>query len=91
MTPQEVSKAVVQRFSVKKVFLEILQNSRENNCVRVSLPEACNFIKKETLVQVFSCEFCEISNNIFFTEHLWTTASEVLATLINRLWYRFFL
>ena len=29
-------------------------------------PEACNFIKKETLVQVFSREFCEISKNIFF-------------------------
>ena len=27
--------------------------------------EACKFIKKETLVQVFSCEFCEISNNTF--------------------------
>ena len=76
VTPKEVSKVVVQRFSVKKVFLEILQNSQENNCVRVSLPEACTFIKKQTLVQVFSCEFCEISN-IFFIEHLWTTASEV--------------
>ena len=31
---------------------------------------------KETLVQVFSCEFCEISTNTFFTEQLWTTASE---------------
>ena len=37
--------------------------------------EAYNFIKKETLAQVFSCEFCEISKNTFFTEHLWTTAS----------------
>ena len=26
---------------------------------------ACNFIKKETLVQVFSCEFCEISKSTF--------------------------
>ena len=26
-------------------------------------PEACNFIKKETLAQVFSCEFCEIFKN----------------------------
>ena len=26
--------------------------------------------KKETLAQVFSCEFCEISKNNFFTEHL---------------------
>ena len=35
----------------------------------------CNIIKKETLAQEFSCEFCEISKNTFFTEHLWTTAS----------------
>ena len=26
---------------------------------------ACNFTKKETLAQVFSCEFCEISKNTF--------------------------
>ena len=32
---------------------------------------ACNFIKKETLAQVFSCESCVISENTFFTEHLW--------------------
>ena len=31
--------------------------------------KACNFIKKETLAQVFPCEFCEISKNTFFTEH----------------------
>ena len=28
--------------------------------------QACNFIKKETLAQVFSCEFREISKNTFF-------------------------
>ena len=28
------------------------------------------FLKK-TLAQVFSCEFCEISKNTFFIEHLW--------------------
>ena len=27
-----------------------------------------NFIEKETLAQVFSCEFCEISKNTFFHE-----------------------
>ena len=26
---------------------------------------ACNFIEKETVTQVFSCEFCEISRNTF--------------------------
>ena len=37
--------------------------------------EVCNFIKKETLAQVFSSEFYEISKNTFFTEHFLTTAS----------------
>ena len=55
-----LTEAVVQRCSVKKVFLEILQNSQENTCARVS------FFKKESLAQVFSCEFCEISKNTFF-------------------------
>ena len=32
-------------------------------------------LKKETLAQVFSCEFCEISKNTFFTELLWMNAS----------------
>ena len=32
-------------------------------------------LKKDTLGQVFSCEFCEISKNTFFKEHLWAAAS----------------
>ena len=31
---------------------------------------------EETLAQVFSCEFCDISKNTFFTEHLWVIASD---------------
>ena len=58
------AEAVIQRCSVKKVFLEISQNSRENTCARVSF--LINSIKKETLAQVFSCKFCEISKNTFF-------------------------
>ena len=41
------------------MFLEISQNSQENTCARVS-------IKKETLAQMFFCEFCEISKNTFY-------------------------
>ena len=37
--------------------------------------EACIFIIKETLVQTFSCKFCEISKNTFCTDHLLKTAS----------------
>ena len=33
--------------------------------------------KKETLAQTFSSEFCEISKNTFFAEHLRATASRV--------------
>ena len=36
---------------------------------------------KETLVQVFSCKFCEILKNTFFTEQLQTTNSESRHTL----------
>ena len=38
--------------------------------------KACNFIKKETLTLVFSCEFCGIFKNTFLTEHPRTTASQ---------------
>ena len=75
---------------VKKVFLEISQNSQENTCVRVSFliklqTQACNFIKKETLLQVFSCEFCEIcKNNFFYRTHL-VAASEIYVKLTDRL------
>ena len=31
--------------------------------------QACSFIKKETLAQVFFCEFCKIFNNTYFEEH----------------------
>ena len=63
------TEAVVRRCSVKKVLLEISQNSQENNCAGDSFltkPQACNFIKKDSLVQVFSCAFCKISKNTFF-------------------------
>ena len=48
---------------MKKAFLEILQNILEITCAKVSY--LINCIKKETLTQVFSCKFCEISKNTF--------------------------
>ena len=35
----------------------------------------CNFIKKETMAQVFSCKFCESPENTFFIELLRATAT----------------
>ena len=58
-----------RRCSIRKGVLEISQNSQENTCARVSflikLQASGNFAKKETLAQVFSCEFCEISRTPF--------------------------
>ena len=42
--------------------------------------QCCNFIKKETLTQVFPYEFCEISKNTYSTEHIWTNASKTSDT-----------
>ena len=66
----------------KKVFLKVSQNSQEKTCARVSFlitlqSSTCNFIKKETMAQVLSCEFCEIFENTYFIEHLRTTTCEM--------------
>ena len=61
----------------KKGVFKSSQNSQENTCASVSF--LIKFLKnkllfkKQTLAQVFSCEFCEISNNTCFTEKLWAT------------------
>ena len=49
---------------------------------------SCNFSKKETLGQVFSCEFCEISKNSFFTEHLQATTGfeEIVKAIISKVY-----
>ena len=62
----------------EKVFLEISQNSQENTCASLFFNKLyappCNFIRKETLAQVFSSEFYELSQDTFFIEHLQVTA-----------------
>ena len=58
----------------KNVLLEISQNSQENTCTTVTfLNKVANFSK----FQVFSCEFCEISKNMIFTEHLLAATSDI--------------
>ena len=54
------TKSSHQRCSIKKVFLEISQNSQKNTCARVSV-----LIKLQAgLQQVHSCKNCEIDKNI---------------------------
>ena len=64
---------------VEKRSLEVFCKKRCSKKFRkIQMLQAYNFIKKETLAQVFSCEFFEISKNNFFTEHLRATASASL-------------
>ena len=68
-----------QRCFIKKVFLKISRNSQVNTCARVSfLIKFWGLQKKEALAKMFSCEFCEVFKNTFFSEHLRTTASDFL-------------
>ena len=46
---------------------------------------ACNFIKKETLSQVFFCQLCEVFKNKFFIEHFRWLLLEVVTKDINKL------
>ena len=76
----------VAQCSVKEVFLEISQNSEENTCARVSFliklqAWALQLYKRETLAQVFSFEFCEISKKTFFYRTALVAASIIDSSL----------
>ena len=64
--------------SIKKMFLEILQNLQET----LEKDLACNFIKKESLAQVLSCGFLRTSflqntsGGCFRINKLWQKVSE---------------
>ena len=49
------------------------------------MPESCNFIKKETLAQVFYCEFYEISKNTFFQRIALVAASVNFDRILDNL------
>ena len=62
----------------KMVFLETPQDWQENTCARVSFS-----IKKETLTQMLSCQFCEVSKNTFFHRRPLVAASVFNASRPN--------
>ena len=62
--------AVAQRFSVKKVFLEISQNPQENSCARVSflitkLPQPATLFKKKLWYRCFPVNFAKFLRTFF--------------------------
>ena len=65
----------------ESLFKQILQNSQENIFAGVSFlnkvrPQACNFIKTETLAPVLTCKIGEITKNTFFYRTPLVAASE---------------
>ena len=56
------------------MFLKISQNSQKGTDFEVFFLIAglrpATLLKKDTLTQVFSCEFCKFFKNTFFTEHV---------------------
>ena len=66
----------------RKVFLEISQNSQEYTCTRVSflIKLQASASEKRDSSTMFLCEFCEVSKDTFFTEHLWVTTSVIMRT-----------
>ena len=66
----ENTEAVVQRCFVKKLVLKISQNSQGNTCANLIFNKVAEIIlqlyQKETLAQLFPCEYCEIFKNTFF-------------------------
>ena len=42
-----------------------------------------NKVKKETLAQLFSCEFCKTFKNTFLTEHVWTAALQAYKAFLS--------
>ena len=63
-SPEVFCKKGVLRNSAKFTGEQLCQSLFFNK-VAGFRPLVCNFIYKETVAQVFSCEFCEISKNAF--------------------------
>ena len=81
VSAEEATRGVLLKKGVLKNFTKF---TGKHLCQRPLLPGACSFIKKETLAQVFSWEYCGIFKNTFLIEHLQTTAS-VSASGMHRL------
>ena len=80
------SEAVVRRCSVKKVFLQILQNSQENTCARASflikLLAPATLLRKKLWHRCFPVNSAKFVRTPFFIEHLRRLLLYVRCTLL---------
>ena len=67
-----------------KVFMIFSKVFQSLNLFQIKFPKiSCNFVKKEALAQVFSCEFCQIYQNTFSYRTPPVAASVKIASLAN--------
>ena len=64
--------------NVAAFMLQLCYDKNSRQILANHRPQACNFIKKETPAQVFSCEFSEIYKNTFYYRTPLVAASGVL-------------
>ena len=64
--------------NVATFMLQLCHDKNSRQTLANHRPEVCNFIKKETLAEVFSCEFCKICKNTFYYRTPLVAASGVL-------------
>ena len=67
-------KGVLRNFA-KFTGKHLCQSLFFNEVAGLSLPQPATLLKKRLWYRCFPVNFCEISKNTFFTEHLWTTPS----------------
>ena len=70
------AEAVVRRCSIEKVYLEISQNSQDNNCARIFFNNVAGLrpatlLKKRLWYRCFPVNFVKFLRTSVFTEHLW--------------------
>ena len=86
-------RSIQQRCSVEKyVPRNFTKFTRKHLCQSLFFNKVAGLkpatLLKKVLTQVFSCEFCEISKNTFFTEHIWTTYSIRTDAKLRKIHYR---
>ena len=75
---------LIFRSSRPDVFYEmdVLIRKQGSSYIRVAClklqASACNFFEKETLAEVFPCEFWEIFKNTFFTQTSWRLPLDII-------------
>ena len=76
--------AIPQKYSIKKVILEILQNSQENTRARISILKKLQaLLKKRLWYTCFLVSFAKILRTPFITEHLrWLLLEDIVSKLV---------